>query len=64
MAHRDPSQLRWRTSSYTGSEGSCVELAPLPAGAALRDTKNRTGGILVLSDPAWQAFREGIKQLG
>ncbi|WP_189161707.1 DUF397 domain-containing protein, partial [Sphaerisporangium melleum] len=32
--------LNWRKSSYTsGNGGNCVEIAPLPGGMAVRDSK-------------------------
>jgi hypothetical protein len=45
----------WKTSSYTGSNGNCVEVA---AGStvAVRDTKDRDGGMLTVSSASWTAF--------
>lgn len=61
MVRVDPSQLRWRTSSYSASNGSCVEIAPLAHGTAIRDTKDRDGGMLTVNRQAWASFRAGIK---
>jgi hypothetical protein len=36
----------WRKSSRSGSGADCVEVAFVPGTAAVRDTKNRTGGTL------------------
>lgn len=36
--------IRWRKSSYTGTNGNCVELAN--TFDAVRDSKNRTGPTL------------------
>ena len=41
----DVERLAWRTSSFSGGEngnGGCVEVAPLPDGVAVRDTKDRS----------------------
>lgn len=61
MVRVDPSQLRWRTSSYSASNGSCVEIAPLADGTAIRDTKDRNGGMLTVNRHAWDIFRAAIK---
>jgi hypothetical protein len=55
---------RWRKSSYSGNGGSdCVEVAGSLTGFVLvRDSKDREGPRLALSDQAWSAFVEGIKQ--
>lgn len=39
----------WRKSSYSGNEGSCVELAHTATCGAIRDSKNPEGGRLVVS---------------
>jgi hypothetical protein len=43
MNNPDLSRIAWRTSSYSGANGSCVEVAPL-AGAAL-DSAAVTAGM-------------------
>jgi hypothetical protein len=55
---------RWRKSSYSGNGGSdCVEVASNLTGFVLvRDSKDREGPRLALSDHAWSVFVEGIKQ--
>jgi hypothetical protein len=55
---------RWRKSSYSGNGGGdCVEVAGNLTGFVLvRDSKDRNGPRLTLSDHAWSAFVEGIKQ--
>lgn len=55
--HRDLSTAQWRKSSYSGNTGgACVEVAPLPDTVAVRDSKYRDGGNLVVSATAWSAF--------
>ncbi|MEU6130985.1 DUF397 domain-containing protein [Saccharopolyspora sp. NPDC047091] len=63
MTSTELRQLSWRVSSYSGNTGNCVEVAALPAGArAVRDTKDRDGGVLVLGASAWTAFLARIQQ--
>lgn len=49
-------QQTWRKSSYSGSDTNCVEVAPLPGSTAVRDSKDRDGGSLVVPRAAWTAF--------
>jgi uncharacterized protein DUF397 len=52
----------WRKSTRSDGPNDCVELAPLVnGGAAIRDTKNREQGMLVLDRPGWAAFLKGVK---
>ena len=46
----------WRKSSYSGSEGECVEVAVAPSVVGVRDTKDRDGGALSIPTSAWTAF--------
>ncbi|MGW5050469.1 DUF397 domain-containing protein [Actinokineospora sp. NPDC004072] len=38
----------WRKSSRSAGGGQCVEVAVTPTAAALRDSKNPDGGVLVV----------------
>jgi hypothetical protein len=52
----------WRTSSRSGSEGNCVEVADnLPGTVVVRDSKNRAVPGLVFTAGQWSAFVEGVK---
>ncbi|WP_329030671.1 MULTISPECIES: DUF397 domain-containing protein [unclassified Streptomyces] len=51
----------WRTSSYTGTE-NCVEVADNDSvGVMVRDTKDRSRGIVVVGPAAWTEFMEFSK---
>ncbi|SNR37807.1 protein of unknown function [Haloechinothrix alba] len=50
----------WRTDSYSGGSGQCVEVS-FGDTARVRDTKDRQGGVLDLSDAAWRAFTTALK---
>lgn len=46
----------FRKSSYSGPSGACVEVADLPCGAAIRDSKNPAKGHLPFPAAEWDAF--------
>ena len=48
------STAAWRKSSYSGTQGNCVEVAPSPSVVGVRDTKNRDGGVLYVTVDAWR----------
>ncbi|MGH3752070.1 MAG: DUF397 domain-containing protein [Pseudonocardiaceae bacterium] len=49
----------WRKSSRCGGANNCVEVAHGPGWTAVRDSKNKTGPVLVFTDGEWDAFIEG-----
>lgn len=55
----------WRTSTRSQGAGSnCVELGPVPDGTervAVRDSKDRDGGVFVFAAPAWASFLSAVK---
>lgn len=51
----------WRKSSYSGSSGNCVEVAELPGGWAVRDSKDPDGPVLEFARAEWDAFLSGCK---
>ena len=58
----DPDGATWRKSTYSnGTGGNCVEVADLPGGRAVRDSKHREGPVLVFTSDAWHAFVQGIE---
>ncbi|WP_017608535.1 DUF397 domain-containing protein [Nocardiopsis xinjiangensis] len=48
--------LTFRKSSYSGHDQNCVEVADLPCGAAVRDSKDPEAGHLPFSSSEWTAF--------
>ena len=53
--------LRWKKSSRSNQSGSCVELAELPVGLAVRDSKNPSGPRLAFSVGAGSSFMDRVK---
>lgn len=49
-------ELQFRKSSYSGTGESCVEVAELPCGAAIRDSKHPDAGHLPFSVTEWTGF--------
>ncbi|MEU5162630.1 DUF397 domain-containing protein [Streptomyces sp. NPDC020875] len=47
----------WRTSSYSGGQGDCVEIADnIPGAIPVRDSKRPTGPVITFTPRAWEAF--------
>ncbi|MFI1465182.1 DUF397 domain-containing protein [Nocardia carnea] len=56
----DLSAAHWFKSSYSETNGQCVEVAHLDAGMiGVRDSKNPNGPALVFSPTEWDAFTAG-----
>jgi putative sterol carrier protein len=51
----------WRTTSYSGTNGNCVEVADAEGTVKVRDTQDRAGAVLTLSVDTWRAFLDAIK---
>src|SRR5215470_2200598 len=52
--------LRWFKSSRSAS-GACVEVAHLPGGVAVRDSKDRGRAPHIYTRRQWAAFLDGVK---
>ncbi|MET8525136.1 DUF397 domain-containing protein [Micromonospora sp. NPDC005172] len=46
----------WRTSTRSGGEGNCVEVAGFADAVGVRDSKDRQGPVLTFTDSAWSDF--------
>lgn len=52
----------WKSSSLSAHIEQCVEVADLPTtGHAVRDSKNPTGPMLLVTGPGWVAFTSSVK---
>ena len=61
MNMTDFSGARWRKTRHSNGQGSCVEVADLPAIIAVRDSKDPAGPKLAFGRAAWQAFAARVK---
>ncbi|WP_329589252.1 DUF397 domain-containing protein [Streptomyces sp. NBC_01362] len=53
----DLANATWRTSSYSGGQGECVEVGHnLPHLVPVRDSKRPAGPVIAFGHGAWHAF--------
>ncbi|GGM29644.1 DUF397 domain-containing protein [Dactylosporangium sucinum] len=52
----DVSAWPWRKSSRSAITNDCVEVAVLPTGVAVRDSKDRRGPHVMVNAAAWDGF--------
>ncbi|MEU6284830.1 DUF397 domain-containing protein [Streptomyces sp. NPDC047028] len=60
---QDLSTARWRKSSYSGGQegAECIEISDdLPGTIPVRDSKNPTGPVVLLTSAAWHPFITGV----
>ncbi|MEV0680719.1 DUF397 domain-containing protein [Actinosynnema sp. NPDC050436] len=57
----DFSSAKFKTSSHTDGSGTCVEVAVVPGFFALRDSKNRAGGLVVVPARSFGALLARLK---
>ncbi len=53
--------VQWRKASASSSNGTCVELAPVPEGVAVRDSKDPLGPVLRFTREELASFLAGAK---
>jgi hypothetical protein len=53
--------LTWRKSSYSSSNGQCVEVASAGSVVAVRDSKDPDGAVLLCTRTGVAAFLTGVK---
>jgi uncharacterized protein DUF397 len=53
----------WRTASYSGNSGNCVEagVADATRVVLVRDSANRDGAKIKFTAGAWKAFTDALK---
>ena len=52
----------WVKSSFSFSNGNCIEVASLYGGAVgIRDSKDTEGLVLRFTQPEWHAFLGGVR---
>jgi hypothetical protein len=59
----DLSRAVWRTSSFSGANGQCVQIAFIGGNrVAVRDSKAPQGPVLIFTANEWRTFTRGIKE--
>jgi len=55
-------RAQWRTSTHSGQNGSCIQIAGnLPGIVAVRDSKDPDGPKLMITPGAWGRFTARVK---
>lgn len=57
----DVSRAVWRKSCHSGQNGDCVEVAAAST-VAVRDSKDRRGGLLAFTPGRWKKFTRQAKK--
>lgn len=62
MTASDPSVTLWRISSFSGNNGTCVEVAALPDGhIAVRNSNHPDVGMVLFTRAEMKAWIRGVK---
>jgi Domain of unknown function (DUF397) len=62
VATSDPCVIQWRTSSFSGNNGTCVEVAALPNGhIAVRNSTCPDGAAILFTRVEMNHWINGIK---
>jgi len=57
-----PDITHWRISSFSGNNGTCVEVAALPDGhIAMRNSNYPDGGMILFTRAEMDAWIKGVK---
>ncbi|MQY20437.1 DUF397 domain-containing protein [Nocardia macrotermitis] len=57
MASSDSTDMSWRKSSYSGTNGgNCVEVRFNGRGVQVRDSKDKSGPVLSFTPGEWDTF--------
>jgi hypothetical protein len=51
----------WRKSTYSNGTSNCVEVAMTTPAVAVRDTKDRSGPVLLFSPADWRKFTAAVR---
>lgn len=54
-------EVQFIKSTYSGTDGSCVEVAASPEQILVRDSKDKEGAVLTFNPEEWTAFILGAK---
>ena len=61
MATMDLTRAAWHKSTRSSGNGNCVEVAVVDDAVGVRDSKDRSGPVLVFTASEWRAFIAGAK---
>jgi Domain of unknown function (DUF397) len=61
MAALNLAVAAWHKSSRSSGNGNCVEVAVLDEAVAVRDSKDRSGPVLIFTPAEWDAFMAGAR---
>jgi Domain of unknown function (DUF397) len=53
--------LAWRKSSSSADQGGCVEVAVWETFVLVRDSQNRSGGLLRMTSERWREFLDYVR---
>lgn len=57
----DSVEVQFVKSTYSSTNGSCVEVAASPEQILVRDSKDQDGPVLTFTPAEWDAFVKGAK---
>ena len=61
MIHKPAEQLKWRKSSFSSSQGDCVEIAAIDDGVDVRNSKRPDDGTVAFTRGELAAWIAGCK---